>query len=131
MKIGITGSRHFDNAEIINAAIKAVPAATEILTGGCTGADTIAENVAKKLGLPVRTYLPKFKTDTTTPYHPRWYLKRNEAIVDECDVLLAFFAGGKSKGTQYTVNYAKKTNKPVIIHSLQPGKAYMETKSLF
>ncbi len=39
--------------------------------------------------------------------------KRNRALVDICDVLIAVF-DGKSGGTKYTVDYAKKKNRSVI-----------------
>ena len=115
MVLGITGSRKFVDTDCVEQAIlEAAP--DMILTGGAKGADILAENVARKHGIPWKTYHPKFKTDANTPYHARWYLKRNEEIVNACDTLLAFFAGAKSKGTQYTVKYARKLNKNIIIY---------------
>ena len=112
MIIGITGSRKFTDTACMEQAILEMKPSL-LLTGGATGADTMAENIAKKHGIPCKVFLPKFKTDPKTPYHPRWYLERNKEIVDACDVLLAFFAGEKSKGTEYTVEYAKKISKPI------------------
>lgn len=40
--------------------------------------------------------------------------KRNEYLVDNCDYLYAFYTGGTG-GTKYTIDYAKKLNKKVII----------------
>ena len=114
MIMGITGSRKFKDITCIEQAILEMKPRL-LLTGGAAGADTIAENIAKKHGIPCKVFLPKFKTDTKTPYHPRWYLERNKEIVDDCDVLLAFFAGEKSKGTEYTVKYAEKTGKPIKV----------------
>lgn len=114
MIIGITGSRKFVDENCIEQAILTAKP-TLIITGGAKGADTLAENIAKKHGIPCKKYLPKFKTDIDVKYHARWYLKRNKQIVDDCDLLLAFFAGTKSKGTQFTVDYANETNKPIKV----------------
>ena len=40
--------------------------------------------------------------------------KRNRALVDLCDVLVAVY-DGKSGGTEYTVNYAEKCRKKIIL----------------
>ena len=114
MIIGITGSRKFTDTDCMEQAILEMKPSL-LLTGGAAGADTIAEGIARKHGIPCKVYLPAFKTDATIKYHPRWYLERNKEIVDACDVLLAFFAGEKSKGTEYTVEYAKKISKPIKV----------------
>ncbi len=41
-------------------------------------------------------------------------LKRDRALADLCDVLVAVYDGTKG-GTKYTIDYAKKLNKKVII----------------
>lgn len=41
-------------------------------------------------------------------------LERNKLIVDECDCVLAFW-DGTSRGTKYTLDYAKEKNKPIKI----------------
>lgn len=45
-------------------------------------------------------------------------LKRNEYMVDKADVVLAYWNGEENGGTWYTINYAKKTNKQLIIINL-------------
>ncbi len=40
--------------------------------------------------------------------------RRNRVLVDTCDVLIAVF-DGKSGGTKYTVDYAKKMGKKVVL----------------
>lgn len=115
MIMGITGSRKFTDAAAIEVAIMETKP-TLVIAGGCSGADKMAVDIAKKAGIPVKEYLPRFKTDPATPYHPRWYIERNKDIVNSCDILAAFFAGQKSKGTQYTVDYATKIGKPVRIY---------------
>ena len=40
--------------------------------------------------------------------------KRNEYMVDNSDLVLAFWNGEESGGTYYTLSYAKKKNKRVF-----------------
>lgn len=49
-------------------------------------------------------------------YQPGCFHKRNRYMVDHCDLLLAVYDGVSSGGTAYTVKYACKQNKPIIIH---------------
>ena len=114
MKLAIVGSRSFTDYILLE---KSVPASTtEIISGGAKGADSLAAEYAKNNETPLTVCLPKFKTDKTIKYHPRWYLERNQTIIDKADKVLAFW-DGKSKGTKFTIDYARKTNKPVkIIH---------------
>lgn len=55
------------------------------------------------------------KTLTISPhYNKECMLKRNRALVELCDVLIAVY-DGKKGGTQYTVNCAKKCGKKIIL----------------
>jgi len=113
MKIAITGTRTFTDYKAFSAEISKL-SPNEIITGGAKGADSQGGRYANENNIPLKVFLPKFKTDKTVKYHPRWYLERNKEIVKYCDVILAFW-DKKSKGTQFTINYAKKIGKQVII----------------
>lgn len=55
------------------------------------------------------------KTITTSPSYTRGCMhKRNRALVDLCDVLIAVFDGTKG-GTMQTVNYAKSKKRKIEI----------------
>ena len=119
MKIGITCCRDFTDNSFLNDCLNNIIDSignknTAIIAGGCAGADTLAKNYAFERGLEYIEYLPKFKTDKSIAYHPRYYLDRNKEIVKACDLLVAFY-DGKSKGTGFTINYAQKTGKKCII----------------
>jgi uncharacterized phage-like protein YoqJ len=45
---------------------------------------------------------------------PWCMIKRDEAMVDDSDKVLALYNGDTKGGTYHTVTYAKKQNKPVI-----------------
>jgi len=112
MKLAIVGSRSFtDYALLETEALRLSP--SEVVSGGASGADSLAEKFADSNGIDKRIFLPKFKTDSATKYHPRWYLKRNMEIVDYADHILAFSNG--SKGTSHTIKYAMKQGKPVTL----------------
>lgn len=46
-------------------------------------------------------------------YTSQCMFKRNRALVDLCDILVAVY-DGKSGGTKYTVDYAKQKNRKII-----------------
>ena len=116
MKIGITGSRSCEDRKLVfNALAKHKPSA--IIAGGAKGADSLAKQYAINNGIEYIEKLPRFKTDQSTPYHPRWYMERNKEIVASCDLLLAFW-DGKSKGTANTIKTGRKQNKEIIIIDL-------------
>ena len=45
------------------------------------------------------------------------YPRRNEEMIDICDAVLVIWAG-RSKGTQYSIKYAKKKDKPITLIQL-------------
>jgi hypothetical protein len=44
-------------------------------------------------------------------------LKRDEDIVDYCDLIICFW-DTKSSGSKYTMDYALKTGKKIILHEI-------------
>ncbi|MBD5130638.1 MAG: DUF1273 domain-containing protein [Ruminococcaceae bacterium] len=55
------------------------------------------------------------RTMTISPHYTKdCMLKRNRALVELCDVLVAVY-DGKRGGTQYTVNFAKKSGKSTVL----------------
>lgn len=106
MKIMVAGSRsitEFDLSEYIpkNAEL--------IISGGASGIDTLAEKFADKHRISKLVIYPNYKL-----YGKAAPLKRNEIMVDLADDILIIW-DGKSRGTKYTVEYAKKKNKNVNI----------------
>jgi predicted Rossmann fold nucleotide-binding protein DprA/Smf involved in DNA uptake len=113
MKLAIIGSRNFNDYEALSLNAD-ILSPSEIVSGGAKGADSLAEKYAVQRNLPVKVFLPKFKTDRTVKYHPRWFLERNKEIVEYSDTVLAFW-DGKSKGTAHTIQYAEKIGRKVIV----------------
>ena len=105
MKLAIIGSR---TAPFIDMTpyIEGVDC---VISGGARGVDTMAADWAKEHGIRVVEFLPDYKR-----FGKGAPLRRNDEIVKACDAVLAFW-DGKSRGTLYTINAAKKAGKPVRI----------------
>lgn len=96
---------------------------TELRHGDCVGADRQAHQLAVREGA---------RTVAHPPVHERWrahcaadlvleerdYLRRNRDIVDASAALLAAPASAVElgwSGTWYTIRYARRRNRPVIV----------------
>lgn len=106
MKLAIVGSRNLE----INDLKKYIPKdITEIVSGGAKGIDTCARAYALKNGIKLTEFLPDYKS-----YGRAAPLNRNLEIIDYADEILAFW-DGKSNGTKFVINAAKKQNKKVTV----------------
>lgn len=106
MKLAIIGSRNCPPINI-EAHLKYIP--DTIVSGGAKGADTYAREFAHKHNLKLIEFLPEYDK-----YGKGAPLMRNKLIVDNCDCVLAFW-DGKSRGTKFTLDYARERNKPIKI----------------
>lgn len=57
-------------------------------------------------------------------YHPAKMQKRNEWMVDHCDLLIGCWDGVKKGGTWNCLNYAQKLNKEIIIINPKTFETY-------
>lgn len=74
------------------------------------GIDTQAEAYADDNNIPICIIKPEYiKYKRAAP------LKRNEIIVDIADLVIAIW-DGKSRGTKYVIDYAKKVGKPIEVY---------------
>lgn len=107
----ICGSRSIKNLQISRYIRPSSCGA--IVSGGAVGVDSVADSWAKANNLETIIYKPNYKV-----YGKRAPLVRDEEMVEFADIVIAFW-DGKSKGTLYTVNYAKKIGRKVIVHLIQ------------
>ena len=133
MKIGIVGSRRYENKKKIKDFIFKLKEEhgvdTIIVSGGCKdGADRYAKKYALELGLQYEEYPPFHEVHNLycpmpssrygRPYNIRNFHARNKIIAGTSDFIVAFIAEGvQSDGTFSTLNYAKKLDKKRIIIS--------------
>ena len=106
MKLLIAGSRSIIDFDLSGY----IPEDTElIISGGAGGVDTLAEKYADKNKISKLIHRPDYKR-----YGRGAPLKRNEVMIDEADRVLVIW-DGKSKGTKYTIDYARKKGKPIEV----------------
>ncbi len=109
MKIAVIGSRSFTDYERLKNLLDQMENISEIVSGGAMGADALGKRYALENNIKYTEFLPKFKTDNTVPYHPKWFFERNKDIVNHADTILAFW-DQKSTGTKHAIDYAMKQN---------------------
>jgi hypothetical protein len=117
VKIAIVGSRRFKNRKKVIDLVNSLPQESVIVTGGCRGPDTWAENAAKKRGLKTIIFLPRLPPDDS-PRHEfiTAYYERNRKIAQNADMVHAFVSPDRKGGTENTINHAEAVNIPVVIH---------------
>lgn len=85
-----------------------------VLSGGAKGVDTLAAQWAEAFDVPFILFKPYFLIDSRAPYDPRHYFTRNKQIIDNSDMVIAFW-DGYTKGASWGINYARKNKKTLII----------------
>ena len=111
MKIAIIGSRECGNINFEELLKKHLDvfANDTIISGGARGIDTLAAQFARKHGIKLLEFHPDYAT-----YGRGATFVRNRLMVDMADVVVALW-NGSSRGTKYTIEYAKKKYVPVVI----------------
>jgi len=142
--IAITGHRDVDKRTVDTAKwwicriAQKYPQAT-VITGGALGTDMLVATLAIKSGLRSKVYLPfEFETHTQRwnsaskanlrwvldhsevrvvggrKYSVRLYYRRNERMVDDADLVIAFWDGREEGGTFGCMKYAQHKHKRVF-----------------
>lgn len=115
MKIAITGSRSWDDADTLAATLDSYRM-TELLHGGAEGADQLADTWAKEKGMKVTELKPDYDAHGAAAPHVR-----NAELVKLADGVIAFW-DGQSKGTAGTIAKARRAGKLLKIVSLATAK---------
>jgi len=106
MKLLIVGSRSIADFDL---SIHIPSEVDTIISGGAEGIDRLAEQYADLHRLSKYILRPCYKR-----YGRAAPLKRNEQMVEMADAVLIVW-DGHSNGTQYTLKYAQKINKPITL----------------
>lgn len=113
-RVAVIGSRSFANYNLLKEKLDYFLSTFKddeiiIISGGAKGADSLAEKYAREKGYKIKVYLPDYNKypGKVAP------LKRNETIMENSDVVVAFTNG--SRGTQNTLKHAEKRNLPIRI----------------
>lgn len=110
MRVAIVGSRnlHVDIEKYIPENT------TELISGGARGIDTLAEQWADRNNIPKLIIKPDYnKYGRSAP------IRRNRTIVEAADFVLAIW-DGKSRGTKFTIDYAKERDIPIQVVLIRP-----------
>lgn len=106
-KLAVVGSRGFRDYHKLDGVLRDA-APTVVISGGARGADSLAETWARRNGVETQIFLPDHKKYRHAFHH------RNRLIAEACERLIAFW-DGKSTGTKYTIDYARRIGRPVEI----------------
>lgn len=108
MKLLIAGSRGIDEFDLSEYVTDDVDT---ILSGGAEGIDTLAESYADRHKLSKIILRPRYDL-----YGKAAPLKRNEELVKMADKVLVIW-DGESKGTKYTIDFAERERKNIVVVS--------------
>lgn len=110
MKVAIIGSRSFNNYALLNETLEPIkPQITQVISGAAKGADSMGEQWASDNQIDTNIFPANWSL-----YGKRAGFVRNEDIIKNCDLCIAFW-DGKSKGTAHSISLCKKLNKPYKI----------------
>jgi hypothetical protein len=118
MKLGIVGSRQFNDYEFVKSKILEnfdIGSIDTIVSGGARGVDTLGERFANEYGFKKEIFKPDWNS-----YGKGAALIRNQEIVNQADELIAFPIR-ESGGTWDTINKAKKADKRIVVFEVQPN----------
>jgi predicted Rossmann fold nucleotide-binding protein DprA/Smf involved in DNA uptake len=113
MSLAVIGSRTFNDYNLLKETLEGYEGLEEIISGGATGADTLAERYAKEKGIPLRVFLPDWNK-----YGKAAGPIRNKLIVEASDHVVAFW-DGISRGTKSSIDIANQLGKPIDIVRFQ------------
>ena len=99
MKVAVIGSR---GISISNIGDYLPENTTVIISGGAKGVDTSAREYAIAHGIELTEFLPEYEK-----YGRGAPLKRNITIIENADLVLAFW-DGKSRGTKFVIDNCRK-----------------------
>ena len=102
MRVAVVGSRSISEIDID----RYVSEADEIVSGGAIGVDRCAAEYARRKGLLLTEFMPKYDL-----FGRAASIVRNKEIVDYADKVIVFWDGA-SRGALSVIKYAEKTGKP-------------------
>jgi hypothetical protein len=115
----ICGDRNWKDYDLILMMLRTLPRDTKVIHGGCRGADRMAGQAAKYLGMKVKVFpaLWMLQGKAAGPL-------RNQRMLDKGKpgMVWAFHNHiERSKGTKDMVERAKEAGITVVIHTIKEG----------
>ena len=108
MKVAVIGSRELTVKDLGQYL---PPNTTEIISGGAKGVDTCAREYANSHGIKLTEFLPEYeKYGRSAP------LKRNITIIENADLVLAFW-DGSSHGTKFVIDNCRSMGVEIKVYT--------------
>jgi len=110
----------------------------KVVSGGQTGVDRAALDVALELGVPAGGWCPKGRIAEDGPLAPRYqlmetpsaeYSQRTEWNVRDSDGTLVLTHGAPTEGTAYTIEVTRKLGKPCLVLDLTEAPSESAVKA--
>lgn len=120
MKLGIVGSRGFNNFSLLEKVIHKYLILwdiTHIVSGGANGADKLAEKFADNNNKPKIIHHADWSKGKGAGF------ARNHKIWESSDIVIAFW-DGESKGTKHSFELSKKYGKDFLVVEYNNKKIY-------
>lgn len=110
MRVLVCGSRDWTDVGCIQAALRQLPAGSVIVHGAAPGADRLAAGVARVFGFSVDAFPANWS------HHGKaaGYI-RNLAMLDTGPDRVLAFQRNRSRGTQHTIDEARRRGIPVEV----------------
>lgn len=107
MRIGIIGSREFNNSELVHSVLEnATYVSDTLLISSGKGSDPIVKEYADDLSMSVVVFRPYNFVDRRAPHRPDYFYFCNKQIIDNSDKVVVFY-DGKEKCALAALEYAK------------------------
>jgi hypothetical protein len=113
MRAGIVGSRRRTDRETIETTIGGLPIGTVVITGGARGPNRWAEQAARTQRFEVVVHRPDLDGVRARWQAAERFYARNQRIVDDADLVIAFVAADRTGGTEDAIRRALCGGKPV------------------
>lgn len=113
MRVIIAGGRDITDYNLVMEAItEANLTITEIVSGGAKGVDTLGEQYAESMNLPLKVFMADWETHgrAAGPI-------RNRKMSENADALIAIW-DGKSRGTKNMIETATKKGLVVYVKNI-------------
>jgi hypothetical protein len=108
MRYIFCGGRDYDNKQLVTMMAESLPEYSILVNGGASGADWLAKEAGKALGLQVETYPAQWNTHGSLAGPMRNYLMSR---LDDVALVIAFPGG---RGTENMIAQAAMNNIEVL-----------------
>lgn len=113
LRVLVCGSRHWSNRDAIEVVLSELPPETVIIEGEARGADSIARDVAKKLGFAIEPYPADWQRYGRSAGH----IRNKQMLVEGKPDLVLAFQEDASRGTQNMINLARAAGVRCVVYS--------------